>query len=122
MSNITLDNDGAGTLRTFLPMGESNGLVTYETRDMIKRSLESNLTISSSHLNSNATRIAGKLQQVVTQTIDSIEAVSARNQVKIDVVVSDDATSTDRAELAFMLESLAAQIHANIADLTPVYL
>jgi len=122
MSNITLDNDGAGTLRTFLPMGESNGLVIYETRDMVKRSLESNLTISSIHLNSNATRIAGKLQQVVTETVDSTEVVSAQNQIKIDVVVSDDATIAQREELAFMLESLAAELHANIGSLTPVYL
>lgn len=123
MSNIVLPiSDDGLTTRTFKPVGENGNIVVYETRDANKRSLESSLHLSSTHLTSGATKVSGKLQHVVTETVETIVSQSGQNLVKLDVIISDNATQAQRNELANMLVSLATAVKSNIDTLDPIYL
>lgn len=123
-TNISLDIDGGTTSREFPVVGETNGTILFETRDQDKRSLESSMTLSSTHLASNATKVSAKLiLQSVTGGTENVPAeASAQSMVKLDVIISDDATVADRAKLAYMLQGLAKELQPNIATLAPIYL
>jgi len=123
MQTVILNTDAAGTTtRSFLPISESAGNVIFETRDQDRRSLESAMTLSSTHLNSKATKVASKLQHKCINTVDGVAIVSAQNLVKFEAVISDDASIADRIELASMAISAAEAFRSQMEDLTPVYL
>jgi hypothetical protein len=123
MLNFNLPTNDDGTeFRTFKPISENNFVVNFETRDSDSRSLESAVALSSVHLTSNATRVLGKLQHVLTDTVETKTVAKGQNMAKIEIVISDDATDAERDDLANMFIGLAEQVKLNITQLDPIYM
>lgn len=123
-ANIVL-NDATPAAVTFEPTYKQGGAVTSIDKSSLTSAGQRTLYASFSPATANrpTNRINFRLAQPKEVTIDGVTSVVHVNRINIDVIIADDADTTERADLSAFFTNLAANsvLKGYISTLSPQY-